>query len=237
MNIAVTTSKNPKRHQNVKAIKISNDLNLPLINRDRKSIESLLNEFKMDYILIVERDRLLMKSLHSEFFWHPGTAVKKLWEMNLGKQNSLVKAATIVGPTCKIVGVEANEYISYLTHDGLNNYTQVRDYIKTDMKRIQVINTTYESFLSKQADNSFDVVYFDPMFRMAKQESHGINGLRDFAVHNSLSNTTLQEALRVCKNRVVVKERIGGGVFKELGITKRIGEIKFGSVVYGYIEK
>ncbi len=47
----------------------------------------------------------------------------------------------------------------------------------------------------------------------------------------------MTEALRVCKKRVVVKERIGSGVFKELGIINRIGEIKFGSVVYGYIEK
>ena len=260
MKLAVTTSKKPKRNQHLRAEQVAKDLTLPLIVREQRSVEALFNHYQIDYLFVVEKDKLLITNRSESFFWHPGTAIKKLWEISLGKNNSLqiaadlkagssvldctlgfgsdaILMACIVGDKGKVVGIEANEYIAYLTRDGLENYTQVKDYIKYHMNQIKVVHDTYQSYLSALPDNSFDVVYFDPMFRMPNKASHGINGLREFALEEPLSIKIITEALRVCKNRVVVKERIGSGVFKELGIINRIGEIKFGSVVYGYIEK
>ena len=37
------------------------------------------------------------------------------------------------------------------------------------MDNITVINQDYLSFLKEQEDNSFDVIYFDPMFAMHSQ--------------------------------------------------------------------
>jgi 16S rRNA (guanine1516-N2)-methyltransferase len=45
------------------------------------------------------------------------------------------------------------------------------------------------------------------------------------------------EALRVCKKRVVIKERQGSNEFEKLGIEKYYGGKKSGAIVYGVIEK
>ena len=39
------------------------------------------------------------------------------------------------------------------------------------MDNITVINQDYLSFLKEQEDNSFDVIYFDPMFRHTLTDS------------------------------------------------------------------
>ncbi len=98
--------------------------------------------------------------------------------------------ACIVGDKGKVVGIEANQYIAYITRDGLQNYTQVKAYIKHHMRQITVVHSTYESYLSSLPDNSFDVVYFDPMFRLPNKASHGINGLRDFVHAEPLSTNS-----------------------------------------------
>ncbi len=131
----------------------------------------------------MKKINFFLTNISDSFFWHPGTAVKKLWEISLGKHNSLqiaadlktgstvldctlgfgsdaILMACIVGDKGRVVGIEANEYIAYLTRDGLQNYTQVKAYIKHHMKQITVVHSTYESYLSSLPDNSFDVVYF-----------------------------------------------------------------------------
>ena len=69
----------------------------------------------------------------------------------------------------------------------------------------------------------FDVVYFDPMFKEPNRKSASINSFRDFADHRGLTKEILMEALRVCKKRVVIKERQGSNEFEKLGIEKYYG--------------
>ncbi len=105
------------------------------------------------------------------------------------------------------------------------------------MKNIKVINVSYEEYLTTQSNDSFDVVYFDPMFKKPNKKSSSINALRNFANHNSITKKTLLEALRVCKKRVVIKERQGENDFETLGIKTYYGSEKSGSIIYGIIEK
>ncbi|GKT37709.1 Ribosomal RNA small subunit methyltransferase J like protein [Aduncisulcus paluster] len=105
------------------------------------------------------------------------------------------------------------------------------------MSRVEVIHADYRGYLKSQPDNAFDVVYFDPMFQHTNEKSKSMAAIKDFALGAPLEMDSIEEALRVCRKRVVVKERIGGGVFKKLGIRHRVGDIRFGAVVYGVIEK
>ncbi|GEA32096.1 hypothetical protein B0H37_001138 [Clostridium beijerinckii] len=45
------------------------------------------------------------------------------------------------------------------------------------------------------------------------------------------------KTLRVCKKRVVIKERQGSNDFEKLGIEKYYGGKKSSSIIYGVIEK
>jgi len=81
-----------------------------------------------------------------------------------------------------------------------------------------VINADHNQFLAQQASNSFDVVYFDPMFRQPLMSSQPLSPLRNLADPRPLSLDTIEEACRVARTRVVVKERSDGEEFRRLGI-------------------
>ncbi len=80
----------------------------------------------------------------------------------LGLAGDSLIFSTIVGNSGVVIGTEVNKYIAYLSKSGLENYSE--DSIEKNVKNITVINESYENYLLKQSDNTFDVVYFDPMF-------------------------------------------------------------------------
>ncbi len=59
MKLAVTTSKKPKRSQHMKAEQVAKELELPLIIREQRSVETLIKHYQIDYLLVVEKDKLL----------------------------------------------------------------------------------------------------------------------------------------------------------------------------------
>lgn len=260
MKIGVTTAIKPSNTLLEKAKAIASQLEIPNITRKKLSIKKILDENALDYVFIVQSEKILLKNFNNELFWHPGTSVIKLWETGLGGSNQLIKAAQIqegdhildctlgygsdaivmawaAGETGKVTGLEDNRYLAFLACDGLKHYQQVSDPIRQAMHRVEVIHSNYKTYLSTQEDNSIDIVYFDPMFQSPNKASTSLNAIREFANMSDLDKRWVDEALRVCKKRVIVKERIGSGVFKKLGITKRIGEMRMGSVVYGILEK
>lgn len=100
------------------------------------------------------------------------------------------------------------------------------------IKRVQVINADYNDYLKKLPDKSVDVVYFDPMFRHPLMDSHNINPLRGVADHRPLSIAALQEAHRVARYRIVMKENSRSREFARLGF-KEIAGGKYSKVHYG----
>lgn len=158
-------------------------------------------------------------------------------DCTLGLATDSIVFASIAGESGRVVGTEVNKYIACITKNGLKDYEEVDEQTKIFMSRIEVINSSYEEYISRQQDNSFDVVYFDPMFKTPNKKSVAINSLRPFAEQEGLKKEIIIEALRVCKKRVVIKERVGSGEFERLGIKKCYGSSKFGSIAYGVIEK
>ena len=94
----------------------------------------------------------------------------------------------------------------------------------------------YLDYLRQQKDNSYDVVYFDPMFRKPLTASNGISPLRSVANHAPLSEEAVAEALRVARQRVVMKEASGSEEFARLGFHQLMGG-KYSKVHYGVMIK
>ena len=260
MKIAITTTRNPDQSLINKAYGISKELDIPYVERGNYSIEKISQMNEIEYFLFVEKDKIVLKGDGNTFFWHPSTSGLKLNTIKDGFNQPMVEAmnlkegdrvldctlgmatdaivfASIVGEKGKVVGTEVNKYIACITKNGLNDYKDVNEQTKTFMDRIDVINSSCEEYILSQPDNSFDVVYFDPMFKRPNKKSVAINSLRPFAQQGGLKKETLIQALRVCKNRVVIKERVGSGEFEKLGIQKFYGNTKFGAIAYGVIEK
>lgn len=262
MNVLVTTTREGSTELINKAIKISEELDIKFIERENCSLEKIIEDsnYDIEYLLVVERDRLILKGKDSDLFWHPNMAELKIKSIKNSNKESVMEAmklqsgdsvldctlglagdsiifSAMVGAEGKVVGTEVNKYIAYLTKDGLKNYKNVAEETKRAMDRIEVINSSYKDFLEKQKDNSFDIVYFDPMFKKANKKSTSINSFRNFADHSGLSKDIINEALRVCRKRVVIKERQGNNDFEKLGIEKVYGSKKNGAIIYGVIEK
>jgi predicted methyltransferase len=257
MKIAVTTTRDTNVSLNNKAKEISKDLNISYIKRDFSSIKKTIMKDGFDYLVVVERDKIVIKGEDSTLFWHPNMSELKVKSIRQGNKDAMIEAtklkegnsildctlglagdslvfSAVVGEKGHVVGTEINKFIAYLSKCGLENYNDVDG---KSINNIKVVNESYEDYLLKQSDNSFDVVYFDPMFKEPNRKSTSINSFRDFADHRGLNKEILMEALRVCKRRVVIKERHGSNELEKLGIEKYYGGKKSGAIIYGVIEK
>ncbi|WP_315080975.1 class I SAM-dependent methyltransferase [uncultured Clostridium sp.] len=260
MKIAVTTTREANESLNYKAKGISKDLNIPYIKRGNFSIKKTILKDDFDYLLVVEKDKIVIKGQHSTLFWHPNMSELKIKSIRQGNKEVMIEAtklkegnsildctlglagdslvfAAVVGKSGFVVGTEVNKYIAYLSKSGLETYNNVNGETVDCINNIKVVNESYEEYLLKQSDNSFDVVYFDPMFKEPNRKSASINAFRAFADHKGLTKEILMQALRVCKKRVVIKERQGSNDFEKLGIKKYYGGKKSGAIIYGVIEK
>ena len=103
------------------------------------------------------------------------------------------------------------------------------------MRRIEVVTTDYFDFLKAAEKNSFDIVYFDPMFRHALEKSSGINPIRPVAEKSPVTLEAVREACRVAKNFVVLKENSRSEEFNRLGFKIAEGG-KYSSISFGVID-
>lgn len=260
MRIVVTTTREAEENLIVKAKRIAEELSIPYINRGNLSVKKTLLKGKADYLLVVEKDKISINKEDGILFWHPNMSELKIKSIKQGNKEALTEAvrltegssildctlglggdslvfAYVVGENGIVVGTEVNKYIAYLTKKGLETYKNDHGVTPDYMKYVQVVNESYEEYLLRQGDNSFDVVYFDPMFKKPNKKSESINAFRDFADKGGLTKKILNEALRVCRKRVVIKERYGENDFDKLGIKMFYGSRRKGSIIYGVIEK
>ncbi|MPM32311.1 hypothetical protein SDC9_78873 [bioreactor metagenome] len=122
-----------------------------------------------------------------------------------------------------------------ITKYGLKNHINDLNCITDSLRRIAVENADYNSSLAQYDDNSFDVVYFDPMFRRPVHESSNMMPLRCLADHRPLTVEAINEAKRVARRRVVIKETKDSSEFSRLGVDTVVGG-KYSSVSYGIIQ-
>ena len=103
------------------------------------------------------------------------------------------------------------------------------------MRRIELKSSLALDFLKTLPDNSYDCVYFDPMFEENISESHGIKGLAGLAVYEPLSEETIHHAYRVARERVVLKDHYRSSRFEQFGFDVQIR--KTAKFHFGILEK
>jgi 16S rRNA (guanine1516-N2)-methyltransferase len=151
-------------------------------------------------------------------------------DCTLGLGADALIASHLVGDRGRVVGLEASLLLHFVVSRGLKNYQSRYPELNRDLHRLETYRTEALPFLQQQPADSFDVIYFDPMFRFPVQQSSGMQPLRPLAFEQPLSVATVQEALRVAP-RVVIKER-GEKILRDLGCREFIGgrysRVKFG---------
>lgn len=253
--IAVTTSQT-REHLIEIAQKISTEIAINYIPRRNLSLESIKNQHNLNHLLIVREDKIIVDE---QYFFHPGMAVPRIkmlkkgeidpmiqamdigkgdsiLDCTLGMANDAIVASFVVGPKGKVIGIESSPIIYTVTKWGLASYHKGSNDSQKAMRNIIVINTNYENYLEKLPEDSVDVIYFDPMFEVPLLRSNGIKGLRTFANYDKITNNVINKALKVARNRVVIKDWKYGHLLEELKVNEIIGG-KYSKVKFGVILK
>lgn len=210
---------------------------------------------ELDAFMVVEAHRISVVRLedigrrNAELFFHPGMALSRIRRLKRGGSDQMVEAmgiscgdhvldctvglasdaivsSWVVGVKGLVVGVEVSPVLATVTREGLKTYTEAAPEALDAMRRIEVVCGNHLDYLKDCLDKSFDVVYFDPMFREPVTTSMGIAPMRPWACHESLSKEALSEAMRVARRRVVIKSRANGNDLDRLGVAVRVGATK-----------
>ena len=238
---------------------LAQKFNKKFVTRNNLSLERLKQDNNVDNILIFTKDGLKAHTSQGDLFFHLNMAQLRILNLNRNQKDHMVEAmdlkpkmsvldctlglgtdATVasynVGENGKVVGLESATLIYLITKYGLANFNHDNIAINHSLRRIESFNLHYLDYLKAQGDNSFDIVYFDPMFRKPIQDSANFKPMRAIANMEQLQSKALVEALRVAKKRVVIKETKDSMEFKRLNISQIYGG-KYSSVSYGVIDK
>ena len=256
---AVVTTGRKNQKFSIELAKVTaSKLNIPFVERQNLAIKEIAHFNDVKYVLVAKQNSLRLVTANNEVFFHPSLAHLRIKNSLKGEGDHLIEAMCLqvgmkvldctlglgadaivesfaVGVEGSVIALEINPYLAAVVEHGLQNFIDDNDNVTQAMRRIKVINADYIDFLKGAADNSFDVVYFDPMFRHPLERSTALNPLRDIADHRAVTLDTIVEARRVAKYRIVLKENAKSLEFERLGFSKICGG-KYSPIHYGVIE-
>jgi len=241
-SIIVTTSRRPSADLRRQAEQWAERLRAPAVPREG-GLEQLCGQHGADGVLVVSQQRVTYHEPETglAYFFHPSMAKVRIHNLEAGRGDPMVEAmrlqpgdtlldctvgratdavvaAHAVGPEGSVLGIEKVPVIAQLTIHGLATYEDSSRKFTGLLRRVEVLEADYNDYLPTCADHSFDVVYFDPVFHEPAKRSEAMKPLRELADKSTVSAEALQEALRVCRRCVVIKQRYGTPLWDALGI-------------------
>lgn len=256
MRVIVTTGQKAAAELRERAAGYAAELGYAYIERGKLSLAKLRAAHNVDTIIIARKSGAVLYTASGELFFHLNMAqlrIKnlltgagdhmaaamqlergmKVLDCTLGLGTDSVMISYISGAA--VTALESSPVVSLVIREGMKFFAAAEPEIRAALDRITICNADYNEYLKKLPDNSFDIVYIDPMFRRPVNESCHLVPLRSVADGRAVDRAVLDEAKRVAKCRVVIKETNHSGEFSRLGITKLIGG-KYSSIAYGVIE-
>ncbi len=255
--LIVTTSYQPNHDIIARAKKITIEIDGLLVDREKLSIPKLLDKFHQNKVIIVGKNsaKYFSKENNNPFFFHPNMAVLRIKRLKQGDNDSMVQisnlklgdhfldctlglasdsivASFVVGEQGRVLAFESQPTLAAIVKDGLKMAINKDTEIIDAMKRIEVVTRNHYDGLKSLPDKSFDVVYFDPMFRDEISKSAPLHPMRNLANSSELNLDTIREAKRVAKRIIILKERNFSKEFERLGF---VPITRSSSITYGVI--
>ncbi|KGA83985.1 hypothetical protein KQ41_04100 [Lysinibacillus fusiformis] len=229
INTIVTTAGRPDDESMALAAFACQTLGATFEPRKKRSVRKMSEAFQAN-IIVAGKNRYdyYAYGVEEPFFFHPNSAAFRLkriargeaepfleatqlqlgdtvLDCTLGLAADAMLAAYIVGETGRIVGLEANPNVAFIVWQGMQTYDTTELPLTACMRQIEVVQSEAVHYLKTLPANAFDVVYMDPMFEEAIEESNNFEALRRVGEHVTLTDEWVQEAKRVAKKRVVLK--------------------------------
>ena len=252
----VTTAVKPSDAHIAKAQQLAEELSGRFVQREKYSVQNLMEQSDTGSVIVVtEKEvRLFDVKRPQPFFFHPSMAYVRVKRMMKGEQDPLLVLSRCekgdhvidctaglcgdslvfsygVGSEGTVIALESEPVLCALVRDGLASYRSNEKEIDQAMRRIKLNRIDHLQYLKNLPDNSADIVYFDPMFRQPIHESSSMKPLRRIANTNPLTEEAINEAIRVARKTVIMKENGFSDQFEQLGF-KKISHTRIG---YGVI--
>ncbi|MRX70908.1 hypothetical protein GJU40_01835 [Bacillus lacus] len=254
----VTTSGRTAEKRILLAKSIAEELGADYKKREKKSVADMISLYGQPLLVVGENRLELYQDSKDPAFFHPNSSMFRIKRLMKGDRDPFLEACGLqsgqslldctaglasdailasfqTGVSGKVVGIEGNRNTAYLTGKGLQTWETGIKEMDEAMRRIQILHSDHEAFLQNCSDNSFDVVYFDPMFHETIVASQGIAGLRGMSVRKEISKNAMRDALRVAKSRVVLKDHWQSPRFQQFGFSVIVR--KTAKFHFGFIEK
>ncbi len=224
----VTVSNNARTTEIQRARDVAARVGLPFV----KNVDSSLPR------LVVERAGVHLDTTLGTIRSHPGMGLVRVRRLVRGEEHDpLVDLAELregdhvvdatfgfgqdalvmawaVGEQGRITALEASPILAGLALAGMSSWSTPGDLIS---KRIELVHTDARTWLKAAETASADVVLIDPMFRKPKSAAPDFAVLRHFAEEAPLDVETLNEARRVARRWVLVKDAWPGHELVRLG--------------------
>ncbi len=233
----MTTGGRPNGESRALAEMAAQSLQYEYIDRKKRSIKRMQNEY--DSAVLVaghHRFELYRKEMEKPFFFHPNSAAFRLKRLLKGESDPLLEVSQLkagdsfldctlglasdsiiasfaVGEEGRVVGVEGDVDIAFIVKEGLKKFLASFEELQKAMAHVIVKQKDAITFLKNEPDNHWDVVYIDPMFNAPIDESANFTPLREVGLQGQLTGEWIEEAYRVCRRRVVIKDHFDSPVF------------------------
>lgn len=239
MNAAVTTSLKLKQDEQQMAMQFAHFHAMDFLPRNGKSLKNYFERYDIVYIY-TSTGIEAVKPTGERYKYHPGTAMFRYKRWIAGEQEPLLRALNLVkgdsfldctigfgadalmasvdlGDSGIIVGLEKSEVLAFLMKVSQQFTNFESEELQQAFRRIEIVQQDAVDYLRNQPDNSFDVVYMDPLFETAIEESTNFTTHKQFAVRDQLTDEWVREAIRVCRKRAVIKAHYTSELFEEYG--------------------
>jgi hypothetical protein len=240
MDFVVTTSLSPTRQMRSLARELASRLGLPLVRRRNRGLHDTISP--RTAAIVVEVDGPAVRVGGAALKFHPNVAKLRVMQLIRGNRDRMVSvmglrpgdrvldctcglaadatvASYAVGSYGAVHALEASAILAEIVSIGMRTYEDPFDELVQAMRRVKVTNTRYQDFLRSSGDGEYDVVYFDPMFDATCADSTGLDLVRIIGVKGSPSTADIEEAVRVARRCVVMKDRAPGDRLRSLGFT------------------
>ena len=259
MSIGVTTVQNYSSQVKEEATRRAAALGLCFCPR-KGTLEEMESLFSKEGFLVYGKKMPYYYTKGEEYHFHFGTAVLRREQMMGGHEDRLCRLLPQVG-RCSVLDATFGQggdslIMSWFLGDrgtvtsleksiplyeiGRSAVSSFEDRKEEELtlalRRIRLHHEDFMGFLKRQAPKSFDVAYFDPMFKApVKRKENHMEGFRRAASYDEVTEEVLMAALQVVRKRIIVKERPFSHLFRK-GIFSKVYSRKGQSTAYGVID-
>ncbi len=202
---AVTTSSRPSPRELASVHCLAGETGYRYVPRAHRSLAGMAADEGLAGLIVVERGNLALWIAGRCLRYHPNMAKLRILALEQGKHDILVDALQLklgdrvldctcglgadaivaackVGATGRVRTLEASPLLALLVERGMAGYViDAPPTLAPAMRRVEVLNADYADYLRREADDAWDVVYFDPMFSETIADAQGLELVRYLA--------------------------------------------------------